>query len=523
MSLTKKIKVVAFLFLITGGNISGWAQTDSRENTTSVSTKKIMLLKTPWSESENAGSLSFFDFDKKIGSALVYTELQNKDFHLFREGHKSFGTGFLTNGFIKYGNWNFYGNFNYFNQTEKNTKWTGVMNPYDGNPYSIGDSIGGNYTKEYFKMHGKGALWLSNLVTFGFNIDYSAGVGAKRKDPRFENTITSFCISPGIIFTLNKIKLGANLKYQEEKEDIEISDVTGNIYYIFHFKGLGVSSSTPNYDTHVYTSDLLGGSIQLGFNNKRLQNLTEISFYKKSTAIKQGETFPLQLALLERYNTGIKSTFIFHEKSRTVNRLNLFFNNKHFYGNEPVVEPQLQSVSYQWSTITKYTLFWHKEIEYGIQYSFYKIIDKNRIDWGAQLSGNFNTNKTTYYFVPEFNEKKLNLLNLNVKLEKGFRMQKTDVVAEINGGLQKGYNGKLTIVEEESLLSTVNAKMLTHDFNYFDSKQIQIGTSATVGRDIIFNRKPIQLFAGAAFKNVISELQGKPKSASFEVKLGVNF
>ncbi len=523
MKFFKKIAPFLLSLMLMTVVVKTQAQTNVAEHYNSIFTQKIMLLKTPWSGSENAAALSFFDYETKLGSANIYSELQKKNYRLYREGDQLVNTGFRTEGFVKYNKWNFYGNFNYFSQNEKNIKWTDVMNPYNDNPYSIGDSVGGNYSKEYFDMEGKGSLSVNNNLTLGFDIKYSNGVGAKRKDPRPENTITSFTISPGLVLELNRFKIGTNFKYAGGKEDIKISDVTNNIFYIFHFKGLGVFSSSSDYDEQFYDSNLLGGGLQFNFEGNKLQNLTEINFHKKWIDIKRGETYPLQIALLERFNTEINSTFIFSPQKQNINRLNIFFTDKHIYGHEPVVEPELESVSYQWSTIAKYTLYWHKENTYSIKYSFYNLLDKNHINWGGQLSGSINHSETTYYFVPEFNRQELNIITLNTKVEKGFQIQKNDIVVKFNGSYQNNIKGSLATVKDEYLLSLTNTEMLVHDFNYFDSEIIQLGICAKVGRDISFYQKQMQAFLETEFNKTFSKLEGNPKSTIFKINLGINF
>ncbi|QGY45546.1 hypothetical protein GM418_18270 [Maribellus comscasis] len=496
---------------------------DSVKDCNSVTTKQIMLLQTPWSESKNAAALVYFGCDSRIASAAVYSEIQDKYYHLFQEGDARFQTGFFTDGYVNLNKWKFYGKFNYFSQQEKNTKWVQVMEPYNDNPYIVGDSIGGDYSKEYFIMEGKGAYQVNNKFSFGFDVNYTTGVGAKRKDPRPENTITTFDISPAVIFDFDKIKLGANFRYLGSKEDIEVSTVTSKTFYIFHFKGMGVYSSTPEFDDRVHISNQLGGGLQFNFNGREMKNLTEVNFYKKTTDIKRGETYPLQVVLLEKFNTDVSSTFLFSPESKKIKKLRLYFNDKRLYGHEPVVEPKLEAVSYQWSTAAKYTLYWHKENEYGFDYSWYKIIDKNHFNWGATLSGKLNSSENTYYFVPEFNRQKLNLLYINAQFEKGFQFNKGDLVLSFDGGYRKGFNDKLEIIDDEDLLSTVNTDFVNHDYEYFNSGLLLFGASAKAGRNIYFYQNPIQAFTEAGIKHTISDLPGNPTSTIFEVKLGMNF
>jgi hypothetical protein len=489
----------------------------------SLSTEKIMNLRTGWSESSNAASLTFFDFKERLGQAYFGFNNSEGNYRLFQYPEQSSQYGFFTNGYAKQGKWKFYGNFDYYHDQGKNIKWVDVVEPYNDNPYTVGDSIGGKYIKEYFKMQGKGAYKLSDLISFGFDIKYNTGVGTKRKDPRPINTITSFDFRPGIVFNLREIKAGANLRYQEGKEDIDFETVTDRNFDLFYFKGLGVYSSTIEKDSRYTEMNLYGGGLQFSFENKLFRNITEVNFDKKTTDIKRGKSVPLQIVFLDDYNTEVSSTFIFAPSDKKVSSLGLSFRSKNLYGQEPVVEPKLEQVSYQWSTAAKYTLYWNESREYGIDYSYYKIIDRNHFNWGGTVSGKLTNNTTTYYFVPEFNRQNLNLIYLNAMLEKGIQFNSGEIVIALNGTYRKSYDSKLELVEDETLLSTVNTEFVTHDFNYYSSGLWLIGTSAKIGKNISIYQSPMEVFLEAGYMLMISNLPENPERKILEVKLGMNF
>jgi hypothetical protein len=518
-----RFHLILTAFLFAAGFYLASAQVDSLENCSSVSSKKIVLLKTAWDESANPAALSYFNCSRNITSAYLWSKWGNGRYHRFQNGNAQRQTGFFTDGFVSLSRWNFYGSFNYFSQKDKNVKWVGVMNPYDDNPYTMGDSIGGNYSKEYFNMEGKSAYRLNERFTLGFGVKYLAGVGAKRKDPRPENTITSFEIAPGIIADFGKIKLGASFRYEGSKEDVEISTVTSNTYYIFHFKGLGVFSSTPGYDDLIHISDLLGGVLQFNFNTKLMDNLTEINFYKKSTDIKRGETYPLQMVLLEKFNTEAATTFLFRPGSNQVNKLKLFFSDKHLYGHEPVVEPKLEAVNYQWATAAKYTLYWHDKQQFGLNYSYYRVVDADHFNWGGIFGARVNTSKTTYYFVPEYNRQNLTLLYLDAALEKGLQLSSSELVFTLGGGYRKNLGSSLRLVADGSLLQTVNTAFVHHDFDYFAATLWNLGASAKIGKKISLYKTQVQVFWEGGYHLLISDLPGNPKWNSAEIKLGMNF
>lgn len=520
------INISGFLLaaiVIVAPNILYANNNDSIQNKISLASEKILNLKTVWSNSSNAGSLQFFDIQDKIAKAYINFNHQNGDFHLFQQEQLNSELGFYTNGYVNLNNWKFYGDFNYFKQTCEDLKWVDVLEPYNDNPYVLGDSVGGTYYKEYFKMRGKAAYQINENLAFGIDIKYKAGVGARRKDPRPENEITSFDILPGLIFNFSKIKLGVNFRYESGKEDIELNFVTDNNYNFYHFKGLGAYTISTETDVRSNVSNLFGGGLQLNFDGNKFTNLTEVNFHKKTTDIKRGETYPLQIVLLEKFNTSVSSTFLFLHTNKTIKKLTLHLNDNHIYGHEPVVEPKLEQVSYQWNTVAKYTLYWHNEQELVVNYSCYKLIDANHFNWGYKVSGKIITSESSYYFVPESNEQSLNYYYFDGVLEKELQTKLNNIILSFNGSYRKGFNSSSEIVKDDILLETINNEFVKHDFDYYNSQQIQIGGSFQFGRIINIYNSQVQIFLNTDYKLLISKMNENSKRNIFSIKLGINF
>ena len=512
--------LVAIFFAV--ANLSYANSNDSIQQKTSLSSEKILNLKTVWTKSSNAAGLQFFDIQNKIAKAYINFNHENGDFHLFQQEKENSELGFYTNGYLNFNRWKFYGDFNYFKQTCEDAKWVDVLEPYNDNPYILGDSAGGTYYKEYFKMRGKAAYQINEALTFGFDVKYKAGVGARRKDPRPSNEITSFDIIQGLIFNFNKIKLGANFRYEGGKEDIELSTVTDNIFNFYHFKGLGAYTMSTEKDVRSSESNLFGGGLQFNFNGNKITNLTELNFHKKTTDIKRGKTYPLQVVLLEKFNTSVTSTFLFSPSEKTIKKLTLHFNDKYIYGHEPVVEPKLEQVSYQWSTLAKYTLYWHNEQEFAIDYSYYKLVDANHFNWGGKVTGKVVTSKSSYYFVPEANEQTLNYFEINGNLEKEFQAELNTIILSFDGSYRKGFNSSYEFITEESLLENVNSNFVKHDFDYYNSQLLLFGGSFQYGRMVKIYKSPVQLFLSANFKRLVSQMNNTNRNI-FSIKLGMNF
>jgi hypothetical protein len=519
----KRIKYWMVILAVFSGSLNLiFAQTDTLKKT-SLAEARILNLKTTWSGSSNPASLSFFDFNKRIATAYIYDNISSGAYHLFQQGNSDNQYGFFTDGYINLNKWKFYGNFNYFSESEKNVRWVDVMEPYNNNPYTLGDSTGGNYSKEYFNMEGKGAYRLSRIFAFGFDVGYVAGVGAKRKDPRPENTLSKFTIQPGIVVSLRKIKTGVGLRYETGKEDIDITTVTSNKFDLFHFKGLGTFSTTQEKDHQSFESELFGGNMQLNYTGRTFENLTEVEFSEKTTDIKRGTTYPLQVVLLEKYETKATSTFLFNPSGGNINRFTVFFQNKSIYGNEPVVEPKLEEVNYQWSTVAKYTLYWDKTNNFGVDYSWYKLTPDNNLNWGATFGCKLTTSETTYYFVPEFSRQKLNLIQFDSHIEKGLKVKSWETLLSGEAGYRSGFDCSLVLPADPLLLQTINSEFVNHDFEYFKSRLWNLGASVRFGKNLVVYNTPLQLFFDAEYCLFVSGLDGNQNRRIAEFKLGMNF
>jgi hypothetical protein len=487
---------------------------------TSLSTEKIMVLKSLWSESANAAALSCIDFGSRVAKAWLGYNNESGDYILFQEPKEFNRYGFYTNGYSKAGRWRFYGNFSYYNETSNRVRWVDVMEPYNGNPYTVGDSVGGNYWREYYNMEGKSSLMITDHLSLGLDLKYKGGVGTKRKDPRPENTITDFEFSPGLIWDFGKLKLGTSFRLESGKEDIEFDAVNDRKYDLFYFRGLGAFSSTTEEDGRYSQTMLLGGGVQGNVTGHSMDNFTSIHFSRQTTDIKRGDTYPLQMVLLDKYATEVSSLFLFNPEGKNISRLKLQYNRTKVYGQEPVVEPKLEEISWQWATAAKYTLYWNSSSDYGIGYTYYKIRDLHHFYWGGSIQGKYTTDNTTYYFVPEFNRQKIDQFFLAASFEKGFLTGKNQLVVTLNGGFRTSPFHNLKIVEDEKLRKTVQIDFLEHDYDYRVTNLWEAGLRMNYGREINLSGFPFQFFIETGYRRFSADQSCKNL---LSVNIGINF
>ncbi len=490
---------------------------------TSVSTGKIMEQRCPWSESANAAALLCLDCRDRVASAWMGYSHASGDYRLFQEAEETGRYGFYTHGWSAVGLWRFYGNFSYYNEASGGTRWVSVIEPYNGNPYTVGDSIGGDYSREYFQMEGKAAVPLWKSLDFGIDVKYKAGVGTKRKDPRPENTITAFDISPALIWNSGRWKWGGHFRYGTGKEDIEFTSVTGNKFDLFYFRGLGAYSTTMDDDGRYTESEILGGGLQGGYSGRLFSNLTSVDFGRQTTGIKRGSTYPLQVVFLDHTTVEASSVFLFLPEEKDIRRLKLWMSQGKSYGEEPVVEPRLEEISWQWSTAAKYTLYWHESHLWGGQYAFYRVKDSHHIHWGATLSGEFREETTTYYFVPEYNRQKMEVVTVDASLEKGFLSGRNELVVALRGAYRTSPSHILEVVEEPVLRRQVHQEFLEHDYDYQTSDRWEAGVTAHYGREFRGGRTPFQFFVEAGYRRVNADFRETATREFIHLNAGINF
>jgi len=134
-----------------------------------------------------------------------------------------------------------YGEFNYSNSTETDVNYFTVNDPYRNTPYFYGDTLtGGRYKRESFHLKGIIAVPLSQQWDFGLASSYSMALSYQDYDPRANNTVSRFSLSPGVTFCPGNWKIGTHLAYSYYNEDITIKVIEANSTARFYsLSGLG--------------------------------------------------------------------------------------------------------------------------------------------------------------------------------------------------------------------------------------------------------------------------------------------
>jgi hypothetical protein len=200
-----------------------------------------------------------------------------------------------TSGLKKIKKASFLGTFRYTNEIYRDLKYNSTLNFDTWNPYIIGDTIPGVQNKEQFDLNATGGFKVFKKLSFSLCADYSSATGAKQKDPRNLNTLTSLALRPGFIYDFGSFKLGLSASAFNYSDKISIS-IEGNSYRrIFEFLGLG--SYRSGVETSSYSNWYLckgyEGSIQAYFERNNLKNIFDLTYRSSKEETRSGSNYRL--------------------------------------------------------------------------------------------------------------------------------------------------------------------------------------------------------------------------------------
>lgn len=183
---------------------------------------------TPWLSSNNAAGLGSLPVSRIADVEAVFhkhdgalTSLENSS--------DSFEAGASTEAFMNLSEkFSLHGRLEYMNFNGKNMVGPVMMDP-SYNPlnfYESTDKTAGPKNRETYNLAGGFSYALTENLSAGASIDYTAADMAKKKDPRFVNKWMDLNLNAGLCYKISDgLALGASFIYRRTLEDL-----TGNIY-----------------------------------------------------------------------------------------------------------------------------------------------------------------------------------------------------------------------------------------------------------------------------------------------------
>lgn len=455
----------------------------------------LLKIYNPWLSTQNNSGLYYLNEQEKITELSVNYNNTSGEFARTMDASDINQYSLSTYSYQKYKNIGLFGKFEYQNSYEKNTHWKDVMNPYSGNPFILGDEIGGDYHKELFHLAGgMSSAFLLNNSIWGVGVEYTSGTGGKDSDPRPLNKVMKAAINPGLIFNLKDVRLGINFKYAFTKEEIAIKSFVDNeSYKIFQFRGLGlytfdnVSNFNRNYFTNKYA-----GNIQIGFNIGAIENITEAGFSYKRENIEDGTSTIKDFGFYEEENISLKSNFIY----KTDNYIHKLIVSGGLYdrlGAINILRKEPDGFTYTYYKYGENRDYTQKSKNISLYYAMYKMDSKYVQHWKAELRVEYFDQNTKYKFDPEVFEEDYQGIDFKMGFTKNFTFNnKSTFAVHLYGAYKYNLDKKLYILNNTNkgalLIDNISDYMVEEivilDYEWATSNILRIGGSMKYAFDV---------------------------------------
>lgn len=254
----------------------------------------LMPFVLPWTGTSNPAALSETNFGNLSLAQAGYC-WSDDDIRMIQQPGQSSSYHAATRGYMKLGNISLFGSFGYSNSGYKGVNYNGTMMFDTHNPYLLGDSVSARQFREQFDMAGKLSYSLNERINLAVGAEYLSAVGARQKDPRNKNTISSLRVTPGITYDLGKTRIGLSGSLYTTSDEISYS-VEGNWYQnLFVFLGLGYYRQELNvsYYSQWYTGTGYAGAVQASRDLDDLYMIAEVSYDHFTEEARSGSSFRL--------------------------------------------------------------------------------------------------------------------------------------------------------------------------------------------------------------------------------------
>lgn len=276
----KNLTVLFFLIcLVMAGSGSTFAAADTTAVPVGSRAFDLMTFVFPWTGTSNPAALSETNFGN-ISLAQAGYSISDDDIRMIQQPVQSSLYHAVTKGYMKLGRVSLFGSFGYSNAGYKGVNYNGTMMFDTYNPYLVGDSVSARQSREQFAMEGKLSYMLNDRISLAAGAEYLSAVGAKQKDPRNKNTISSLRVTPGITYDLGRTKVGISGSVYTTSNEMSYR-VEGNWNQnVFVFLGLGYFRQEVNISSYSqwYTGKGYAGALQASREGNDMYMIAEVSY-----------------------------------------------------------------------------------------------------------------------------------------------------------------------------------------------------------------------------------------------------
>lgn len=476
----KKIKVLLSVIGLSVA-VSAVAQNSSVVRQPEIEMNQSRAL---WFNSSNVAGMSVAPLSRYSIVDFSYNRA-NGDFKMQQQGETESVVGFNTNGATTVGKTFLWGNFDYRNIVEDDTKYlTNLFDPQRDMPYYVADAIGGKFKKQSYDLGVKVAfpqLW--GFVTPGCELEYNTNTGAKQRDPRSVTYFLNVKAAPSFVFEVaehHHVGLSVNYEYLFERSTFNRSD-TEIDYPVYIMRGLGnyseaVVSGSVGVGTFFYKGNKIGGALQYGYTGDDFAVLVDGGYSYKVEDAFQTPTKKQNMGSTEQklWNASVKMV---EEGENRMQTISLSYTNRKTDGIEYIQELGQVGEFSDWVTLAKYLRSKYSYQSTDINYEWF-IKEGSGYKWkfGVDM---IHTKKFDEYILPAAHLKVENdFQRVYAKRNFNFGGGKSSLLAGINLGFNHNVKGEY-VYEGSYAESDVVKDMYAKDILYMSSDYITAGGEVT--------------------------------------------
>lgn len=386
-------------------------------------------------------------------------------------------------------NIHYFGRFNYFIGRELNLRWNDVSMISEDNVFTLGDSIGGEYSNEGFILEGKIASGSGiKPLKWGMGLFLTVGDKANQSDPRPEIISLRAGVNPGVSYSFNKMTLGMNMNYEYFKEEIhfEVIRSSSNPRY-FSFKGFGINENiqmTGSYP-RLYSGYAIRPAIQLDYKSDKISNFLEIKLDKQLTRIHEGSNFIKHFGDFKLFDLQLsdKLMIVGPDLSQSIEIKSGYKTAKGIYisqdiDDEPYIVDGIEEIRYKINDIS--VIYKAQKLNASLGYS---LSMKKQDKTTCVLSTKVSLNKDKYNQYPDGYFQHFTSLTSTISGRKNWFFRPMDFSVDLDASYRKNLSHEIYVRDIE-LMTTITLP----EFEYLMVDYYILGSHLNFGFPKLFKK-----------------------------------
>ncbi len=455
---------------------------------------ELIRMQNLWLNSSNPAALSQMD-NLLPGILNANYKYEDGKYKRVQRGDQINQFSFNTLSYSKIKNVNVFGGFNYERSTEKGLNYSMVNDPFRLTPYQLVDVIGNDaYDREFFSAAGGISTSLNDKLTFGLAMDFRVGLSVQDRDPRPINKVFNMTVSPGIIYSMGKIKLGFNMLYKYYNEEIEVKIIredTDAVFFSTHGLGLAISHEAKSIN-RLQMRNTGGFDFQLAYSGSKLKTLfgSRFLYYKETNGDGRKASDASWSSMKDDSKLkGIQ--FDFYNSTTITGEDNIQYFGGEFNLNTMTGIETIQHLERtdgtdmdNWVTYADEEKYEGKDLKIKINYEYLKLINETQRNFSLKGFVSYHDFSENYH-IPMQTQSFKNL-KMGVGVDKSFQDEKSIFTLGFGVDYKINLDGELNLSDYTILAK----KILVPDYEFLtdDYLVLKFGFAFEIPMEKIFDR-----------------------------------